>query len=75
MAQAAWSLLTAVLGFLAVFGIWVAIQSLVRVYSGWGARQDTLEHLAHGCAGCKNATACVSRKAQGGQHEFTRTRH
>jgi hypothetical protein len=34
MAQAAWSLLTAVLGFLAVFGIWVAIQSLVRVYSG-----------------------------------------
>jgi hypothetical protein len=75
MTQAVWSFLTASIGFLAVFGAWLAIQSLVRAWSGASANTDTLDHLAHGCAGCKNAGVCASRKTQGEHHEPTRIRH
>jgi hypothetical protein len=72
--QEAWSFLVAVVGFVTVFGAWLAIQSLVRSVSGVGASKDTLEHLANGCAGCKNAATCASRKAKEERHELTRIR-
>ncbi len=44
--------LKGVSGFLALMGLWVAVQAVLR--RGYGAPADTdmLEHAAHGCGGC-----------------------
>lgn len=56
------SLLRGVLGILAVMGLWVILQAIVRRGSGCGADKDVLDYLAHGCGGCKGSDACRKRK-------------
>lgn len=72
MTDALYSLFTAVAGFLAVFGGWLAIQHFVRAHSGCHANKDTLEHLAHGCGGCRKGRVCSNRRQQEEHHEPTR---
>jgi hypothetical protein len=42
--------------------IWFAIQAFIRRRSGCGRDHDVLDHLKHGCAGCKGDGACRRKK-------------
>ena len=55
------TLATCVGGLLAIMAVWIAVQSIVRKRSGCGNDKDVLEHMAHGCAGCKGDGACHNR--------------
>lgn len=54
---------TAVSIFFAL-AIWVAFQGFIRRRSGGECDRDVLEHMAHGCAGCKGDGACRNKKAE-----------
>ena len=53
-----WNLLTAVLGMFIVMGVWLVIQAAARGQSACGQDEDVLEHMAHGCGGCKGGGSC-----------------
>jgi hypothetical protein len=57
-------------GILAVLVIWFGIQAFIRRHSGCGSTHDVLDHLKHGCAGCKGEGACHSRLKKEDHHEL-----
>ncbi len=56
------TLLTGVLGMMAILGLWLFLQSVVRRNSGCGPGKDVLDYLGHGCGGCKVSPSCSRRK-------------
>ncbi|MBZ5603898.1 MAG: hypothetical protein LAO79_16490 [Acidobacteriia bacterium] len=54
------SMLTGVLGFALLIGIWFAVQALARRQSRCALDQDMLE--GHGCGACDHSGACRKRR-------------
>lgn len=50
--------------------VWFLWMGYVRRWSGCRHDQDVLEHVAHGCGGCKGEGACHSSKGRGEHHEL-----
>ena len=64
-------LLKAVAGIFVLMAGWFLWMTFVRRASGCGRNQDVLEYMAHGCAGCKNQSTCLKRKAEETYHELS----
>ena len=60
------NLLIGVFGFMAILGIWLLLQAVIRRNSGCGAGKDVLDYLGHGCGGCKGSGSCTKRKNTAG---------
>lgn len=58
------ALMRAVLAFFLVLAGWFLWMSYVRRKSGVPRDKDVLEHMTHGCAGCKNQGRCHSKKEE-----------
>ncbi len=56
------SLLTGVFGLMAILGLWLLLQAVVRRSSGCGEGKDVLDYLGHGCGGCKGSSSCTKRR-------------
>jgi hypothetical protein len=65
------SALKAAAAIFVVMALWFLWMTYVRRRSGCRRDRDVLEHMTQGCAGCRGADACHSRKAEEEKHELT----
>lgn len=64
-------LLKTVAGFAAIFGLFIAVQMIVRKQSGCRGDKDPLDYMAHGCANCaRKASGQCSRRLREDSHEL-----
>jgi hypothetical protein len=60
------AVLKTALGIFVTMAAWFLWMKYIRRTSGCQSDQDVLEHMAHGCAGCKGDGACHQPRNEGG---------
>ncbi len=64
------TLLRTALGIFIVMGAWFLWMTYVRRKSGCRGDRDVLEHMTHGCAGCRSG-GCHGGNTNEEHHELT----